>query len=89
MNTNASEPTTRRKPAPWRWATGRHIVSMSPENGTASRLRRWIRAVLQALKPAPATIRPETPADRTPRAPNAAFLDSRELSPWSPFSPRF
>jgi hypothetical protein len=78
MNTNAPEPTTRRKPALWKQATG-PIASPLPEDGTVSCLYRWLRTVL----PAPA------PMDRTADAPGAASIDSRELSSWRPFSPRF
>jgi hypothetical protein len=66
-----------------------HGESSPPEGGTASRLRRWIRAVLQAPAPVPVSPRLAAPADRTPGAPDAASIDSRELSSWSPFSPRF
>jgi hypothetical protein len=89
MNPNAAEPVIRRKSILLRWTTLPRGESPPPEGGTVSRLRRWIRAVLQAPAPAPVSSRPAALADRTPGAPGAASIDSRELSSWRPFSPRF
>jgi hypothetical protein len=79
MNPNAAEATIHRKAVLLRRTIPPCSESPPPEDGTASRLRRWLRAVL----PAPA------PMDRMADAPGAASIDSRELSSWRPFSPRF
>jgi hypothetical protein len=89
MNPNATELGIRRKSVLMRRTIPLRNKSPLPEGGTASRLRRWIRAVLQTPAPAPVSPRPATPADRTPGAPAPASLDSRERSSWRPFSPRF
>jgi hypothetical protein len=54
MNLNAAELGIRRKSILMRRSIPPRSESPSPEGGTASRLRRWIRAVLQT--PAPASI---------------------------------
>ena len=89
MNPNATEAMIHRKAVLLRRTIPPCSESPPPEGGTVSCLRRWIRTVLTALKPAPVSTRLETPADRTADAPGAASIDSRELSSWRPFSPRF
>jgi hypothetical protein len=89
MNPKAAEPVIRRKSVLLRWTTPPRGESPPPEGGMASHLRRWIRAVLQAPAPTPVSPRPAALANRSPGAPDAASIDSRELSSWRPFSPRF
>ena len=89
MNPNAAELGIRRKSILMRRSIPLRSESPPPEGGTASRLRRWIRAVLQTPAPAPVSPRLAAPTDRTADAPDAASIDARELSSWRPFSPRF
>jgi hypothetical protein len=89
MNPNAAELEIRRKFILMRRSIPTRSESPPSEDETASRLRRWIRAVLQTLVPAPVSPRLAAPTDRTADAPAPASLDARELSSWRPFSPRF
>jgi hypothetical protein len=89
MNPNAAEATIHRKAVLLRRTIPPCSESPPPEGGTVSHLHRWLRAIVLALKPTPVSSRPAAPAERTADAPGAASIDSRELSSWRPFSPRF
>jgi hypothetical protein len=88
MNPNAIRPAARRPFASQRRNSFR-AGATSAEAKTASRLRRWIRAMLEAYDPAQSPARPEAPPAGRPGLPDTAPIDVRELSSWNPFSPRF
>jgi hypothetical protein len=89
MNTNLPEPASRRNALLPQWTAARRD-GLTPTNvPPASRLRRWLSAVLQALTPAPIPTGAEAPADMPPQQAHPATFDSRALPPWRPFSPRF
>jgi hypothetical protein len=89
MNPNALRLRPATRPPALRRSINLRVGATPAKANTASRLRRWIRALLQAYEPARSPARPEAPPAGQPGLSDPVPIDARELSSWRPFSPRF